>query len=155
MSVCSGEKRKLIAVPMNQKDAAAYISEHHRHLPKTVGDVFRVACACDGNIVGVITVGRPVARMYDHTAVCQVLRLCTDGTENVCSFLYARACRIAKQMGYKMIITYTLESELGTSLKASGWINDGTTHGGSWNCPSRARSTPNLGPKKRWYKILT
>lgn len=33
--------------------------------------------------------------------------------------LYGACCRIAKAMGYKKIITYILQSETGTSLKAS------------------------------------
>lgn len=145
----------LKAIPMSQREAAAYIAEHHRHLPKTNGDIFRIACAdSEGGVHGVITVGRPLARAYDYKKVCQVLRLCTDGTENACSFLYARAARVAKEMGYERIITYTLEQEPGTSLRASGWKFDGMTAGDSWNRPKRSRTTQDLGPKKRWRKDL-
>lgn len=43
-------------------------------------------------------------------------------------------------MGYTKIITYILESELGTSLKASGWEKEADGVGGSnWNVPSRPR----------------
>ena len=42
--------------------------------------------------------------------VVEVTRLCTDGTKNACSFLYGAAARIAKEMGYKQIQTYILES---------------------------------------------
>ena len=38
--------------------------------------------------------------------------------------IYGRVSKIAKLLGYKMIITYTLESESGTSLLASGFTND-------------------------------
>ena len=145
----------LKAIPMSQREAAAWIRERHRHLPKTNGDMWRVACTDGGGkIVGVITVGRPLARSYDYRKVCQVLRCCTDGTENACSFLYGRASRIAKEMGYEQIITYTLMDEPGTSLKASGWMFEGITRGKSWDTKSRKRDTPNLGPKKRWVKNL-
>ena len=50
---------------------------------------------------------------------------------NVCSFLYSRAARIAKEMGYAKIITYILESEPGTSLKAAGWVLEADGVGGS------------------------
>jgi hypothetical protein len=42
-------------------------------------------------------------------------------------------------MGFKRLITYTLASETGTSLKASGWKEIGKAGGGSWNKPSRPR----------------
>ena len=35
-------------------------------------------------------------------------------------------------MGYKRIITYTLESENGASLRASGWICQGKAGGLRW-----------------------
>ena len=55
----------------------------------------------------------------------KVNRLCTDGTRNACSMLYGACIRVAKAMGYKKVITYTLESENGASLKASNFIYDG------------------------------
>lgn len=38
----------------------------------------------------------------------------------------------AAAMGYKRIITYTLESENGASLRASGWICQGKAGGLRW-----------------------
>ena len=64
-------------------------------------------------------------------------------------FLYSRAARIAKEIGYKRIITYILESETGISLKASGWHLEATNCGGrSWNTPSRPRNLFNDENKK-------
>ena len=37
-----------------------------------------------------------------------------------------------KRQGYKRIITYTLESENGASLRASGWICQGKAGGLRW-----------------------
>lgn len=51
----------------------------------------------------------------------EVSRVCTDGTYNACSMLYGACARIAKEMGFKKIQTYILQTEPGTSLKASGW----------------------------------
>ena len=71
--------------------------------------------------------------------------------------------KIAKEIGYKRIITYILESETGISLKASGWHLEATNCGGrSWNTPSRPRNLFNDENKKkyptekkqRWYKNL-
>ncbi len=52
--------------------------------------------------------------------------------KNVCSFLYGAAARAAAAMGYNRIITYTLDSENGASLRASGWICQGKAGGLRW-----------------------
>lgn len=81
--------------------------------------------------------------------------MCSDGTPNVCSFLYGKAARIAKEMGYEKIITYILDSENGISLKACGRFKEADVIGHSWDCRSRPRSTtaPTCD-KERWCKIL-
>lgn len=110
------------AIPIELRDAQNYINEHHRHHQAAHRDKFRLAAMDDdGNLVGVVQVGRPVSRVLDDGETLEVLRLCTNGQKNVCSFLYSRAARIAKELGYTKIITYILESESGMSLKASGW----------------------------------
>ena len=60
---------------------------------------------------------RPVCRRLDDGKTLEVLRVATDGTSNACSFLYAHCARIARLMGYTKVITYTLESEGGASLR--------------------------------------
>ena len=92
-------------------------------------------------IVGVVQLARPVSRMLDNGKTIEVVRLCTDGTPNVCSFLYSRAARMAQEMGYSKIITYILDSESGVSLKASGWHKEADTHGHNWSCKTRPRNT--------------
>lgn len=104
----------MIAVPMELKDAQNFINAHHRHHQASHRDKFRIAASDGKNIVGVIQVGRPVSRVLDDGKTLEVLRLCSTGEKNVCSFLYSRAARIAKEMGYEKIITYILQSELGT-----------------------------------------
>ena len=109
----------------------------------------------DGKLVGIAQVGRPVARALDDGKTCEVIRLCTDGADNACSFLYARAARIAAAMGYEKIITYILEEEPGTSLKAAGWEKEAPVAGRSWSCKSRPREdhAPTCN-KTRWAKSL-
>lgn len=43
--------------------------------------------------------------------------------------LYSACARIAKDMGFEKIQTYILESEHGTSLKASGWNKEADSVG--------------------------
>lgn len=128
------------AVPLELKEANAFVENLHRHHAPVYRDKFRIGAIDDkGLLIGVIQLARPVSRILDDGFTIEVVRLCTDGTPNVCSFLYSRGARIAKEMGYHKIITYILESELGTSLKASGWHKEADTNGGSWNTPSRPR----------------
>lgn len=148
----------MIAKFMTQKDAMKKVKEMHRHHKAPTGDIFRVAAYEDEDckkLVGLVMVGRPVSRHLDDGYTCEVIRLCTDGKPNACSFLYSRAARIAKEMGFKKIITYILETEPGTSLRASGWISEGLTGGGSWSSPSRPREDKAPTCKKeRWVKNL-
>lgn len=143
------------AVPLELKVANAYVATLHRHHDPVHRDKFRIGALQNGKLVGVVQVGRPVSRMLDDGETVEVVRLCTDGTKDVCSFLYSRAARVAKEMGYKRIITYILCTEDGTSLRACGWQEDGVTSGGHWSRPSRKRSTtaPTV-PKKRYVKWL-
>ncbi|MFQ9922086.1 MAG: XF1762 family protein [Beduini sp.] len=144
------------AVPIELKEANNFVAELHRHHPPVYRDKFRLACiAEDGHICGVIQVARPVARHLDDGKTLEVVRCCTDGTYNACSFLYSRMTRIAKEMGYKKIITYILDSETGASLKAAGWHKEADIKGHSWNCKSRPRCTkaPTCN-KQRWCRYL-
>ena len=94
----------ITAAPLTQKQAKTYILTHHRHHKPSCGDVFRIGAAIDGRLVGVAQVGRPVARRLDKGKIIEITRLCTDGTPNVCSFLYSRAARVARELGYEKII---------------------------------------------------
>ena len=79
-------------------------------------------------MVGVIIVGRPIARKLDNRFILEVNRNCVldDAPKGTCSFLYAKAMIIWQSMGGKNIITYTLETESGSSLKAVS-LNKETT----------------------------
>lgn len=145
------------AIPLELKEANEFVDLLHRHHPPVYRDKFRLGCVDEsGKLCGVIQAARPVSRVLDDGQTIEVVRCCTDGTRNVCSFLYSRIARIAKEMGYSKIITYILDEETGTSLKASGWYHEADTQGNrSWNCPSRPRETKApICAKQRWAKIL-
>lgn len=129
----------LVLQPISQREANAFIRMHHRHHRPPQGYKYAIACNDGEKVVGVITVGRPVARMLDDGITAEVTRCCTDGTRNACSFLYGAAWRAAKAMGYKKMITYVLASESGGSLVSSGWKKVGSAGGGSWSRASRIR----------------
>ena len=112
---------KLELVPMTLGEANQFVLEKHRHHGIVPGHKFSIGVSDGVNIVGVAIIGRPKARMLDNGWVLEVNRCCTDGTKNACSMLYSAAWRATKALGYKKLITYTLKSENGASLRASNW----------------------------------
>lgn len=142
-------------VPIFQRQAFDFIKKHHRHHVRPVGSIFQLAVEKDGTIVGVVVVGRPVARKLQDGFTAEVTRLCTNGEKNVCSMLYSAAWRVAKNMGYNRLITYILESESGISLRASGWTLVGVRGGGSWNVPSRKRIDKHPIGNKQLFEVST
>lgn len=141
--------------PITFKAASEYINRHHRHHGATVGCKFCISVvdSC-GQIRGVAVCGRPVSRHLDDGATLEINRVCTDGTKNVCSMLYGASCRIAKAMGYQKVITYTLVSEDGTSLKASNFICEGTAGGKHWTGTRNRNQNIPSEMKKRWVRNL-
>lgn len=138
-------------VPITLAEANQFVRELHRHNSPVPGAKFCVAAEDEGKIVGVAIVGRPVARMLDDGWTLEVNRVCTDGTRNANSFLYGAVRRAAWALGYKKIITYTLPTESGASLRAANWKLIGEAGGGTWNRKSRARvDTHPLQTKLKW-----
>lgn len=135
------------------REAKAFIAEHHRHHKPPQGWKFGLSAWKHEVMVGVATVGNPVARMlYNNGQTLEVTRCCTDGTKNACSFLYSAARREAKSRGYKRLITYTLASESGVSLIAAGWTMLYETKGGTWSRKDRPRTDKHPTVKKRLWE---
>ena len=139
LAVAGGTRGKITAAPIAFEDAAAFVREQHRHHTPPQGHKFSIAAMLGDKLVGVVIVGRPVARRRDDGVTLEVTRLCTDGTPNACSFLYGAAARAAFALGYRRIGTYILKREPGTSLTAAGWKLIAETPGKSWSVPSRPR----------------
>lgn len=142
--------------PITLKDANDFVKKYHRHHKPTVGHKFSISCVDDNNhLCGVAICGRPVSRYLDNGEILEINRLCTDGTRNACSILYGACARIAKNMGYKKIITYILKSENGASLKASNFICEGEAGGEIWTGKRSGRDNGVPKEKKtRWVKYL-
>lgn len=141
--------------PITFHKASEYINQNHRHHNATIGCKFCISVIDDdGQLHGVAVCGRPVSRRLDEGFTLEINRVCTDGTRNACSMLYGACCRIAKAMGYKKVITYTLQSEDGASLKASNFICEGQAGGTHWTgSRDRGQSIP-FEMKKRWSRCL-
>lgn len=143
----------LSIAPCSRDAADAYIVANHRHHGPTRGALFRIGATRGGELVGVVVVGRPSARLLQDGRTAEVTRLCTDGTRNACSFLYAAAWRAARALGWRRLVTYTLPEEGGSSLRAAGWQLIGETRGGSWSRRSRPRVDHLTQPKLRWQAV--
>jgi hypothetical protein len=146
----------LETVPITMQEANLFVAEHHRHHGPTVSGLWATACSLvedreEPRICGVAIIGRPVARVLDNGWTVEVTRCCTDGTPHAASKLYGAARKQAVAMGYRQIITYTLEGEPGTSLTAAGFTAEHLVRGKTWHTPSRPRvdKHPTI-PKVRW-----
>lgn len=155
MNVAPEAQAKLSVVPCELDEANAFVAAHHRHHRPVVGHRFSMAVADPAGLVrGVAIIGRPVSRRLDNGMTLEVTRLASDGCPNACSALYAAAWRATRALGYSRLITYTLETEPGTSLRAAGWRCVGETPGRSWSVPSRPRVDKHpLQKRLRWEAL--
>lgn len=142
---------RLSLCPVSLDEANHFVMLHHRHHEPVAGHKFSVGAMQGGVLVGVVIVGRPVSRHLQDGWTLEVNRLATDGTKNACSLLYGAAWRVAKSLGYRRIITYTLPSEGGASLRAAGWRCAGEAGGRSWARTERPRTDKHPTEiKHRW-----
>ena len=149
------KSRRLVVVPVSLAEARKFISSFHRHNRPPKGHVFSLGASDLRSLVGVATVGRPIARHLDDGATLEVTRCCVvaEAPMGTCSFLYSRAWRIACALGWTRLVTYTLQSEAGASLRGAGWRCVAKTRGrdDAWsNRPGRDWQ-PVMGQAKlRW-----
>ena len=113
----------IYAVPINLKEAAKFVRNFHRHNKAPTGGLFAVGASDGEKLVGVAIVGRPISRHLDDGQTAEVTRCCVveSAPKGCCSFLYSRAWQAAKALGWQKLITYTLQTESGASLRGAGW----------------------------------
>ena len=153
---------KLRVAPVSFSAAAAFVRAHHAHNPRPPAGWKYGAAICNGaQRIGIVMVGRPVARHADASTTVEVSRLCIDRTVpaplawNACSQLLGWAAAEARRRGYTRIQTFTLREESGTSLRAAGWTLEGRAGGGSWSRKARPRvQIAPSAPKLRWPRSL-
>lgn len=143
-------------VPITLRDANAYVAKHHRHSKPVRGQKLAVSVVDESGLRGVAIWGRPISReIQENPFAMEILRVCTDGVRNGCSKLYAACCWAGKGGGYRLAVTYTLESEGGASLRAAGFTPVAEVKDRQWDCSSRPRAERDLvGDKVRWERTL-
>jgi len=144
----------LTIVPVTFRQACQFIDAHHRHHRPPQGMRLALGVADGSTLVGVATVGRPVARHLDDGRTAEITRTCcADGARNANSMLYAACWRAARAVGYQRLVTYTQTGETGGSLRAAGFhptAHLDPHHG--WDRPSRPRPDDDGGgvARTRW-----
>ena len=145
-------------MPITLREANDFVEQFHRHSRRTSrdGGKFAIAAANDDGMFAVAIVGNPLARLLADGYTAEVLRVCAmpDAPKNACSFLYGRCWRVWQAMGGRRLVTYTLQTESGASLRGAGWKIMGETRpaGSGWNRGGRERDwQPIYGQAKfRW-----
>jgi len=150
--------------PVTFREANRFLEQHHRHHGSVAGGKFAIGLYELDTLIGVACCGRPVSRVLDDGLTLEINRLCCLNSEkNACSMLYGRSCLVAKDMGYRKVITYILESETGSSLRAAGFTLEARNVGGkawtgrrSGKCREKAsgKKQPPMELKQRWVRIL-
>ena len=145
--------------PTTLRAANDFVALHHRHSGRTArnGGKFAVAAVAGEEIVGVAIVGNPVSATMMDGVTAEVLRMCASPSapKNTCSFLYGRCWRIWQQMGGRRMLTYTLQSESGASMRASGWRIAGEVRPHKrWANKGREQRPIYAEPKFRWHAEL-
>lgn len=153
----TGSQARLRVVPVALAEANAYTRRLHRHNGALPSAKFSLAVVTDdGRVCGVAIAGLPKARLLNDGCTLEVSRVCTDGTPNACSALYGACARVAREMGYCRVVTYTLDAESGVSLRAAGWTRCAAVKGESWNRRQTSKGDPgyvdqhDTGDKRRW-----
>lgn len=150
-------------VPITLDEAKRFVREHHRHNPKVTGWKVGVGLA-NGELRGVAILSRPVSVKVQNQEprTAEIIRSCTLGDKNANSRLYGAMCRVAANLGYTAVITYTRPDESGASLRAAGFVRDKGEHGSrvgqAWH-PRQQQivqddSPDTSGPKIRWRRNL-
>jgi hypothetical protein len=146
-------------VPTTIAKANDFVAEHHRHNGRTArnGGKWAIAIGTEEHgVVGVAIVGNPLAQKLMDGFTAEVLRVCTNehALKGTCSKLYSRCWQIWRLMGGTRLVTYTLQTESGASLRGAGWKIVGEVAPGNWNREKLGRMReyqPIFGQSKfRW-----
>ena len=118
-------------VPVTLRKANDFVAEHHRHNGRTSrnGGKFAIGLQYEGELIGVAIVGNPLSATFMDGFTAEVLRVCVipETPKGGCSCLYSACWRAWRAMGGRKLITYTLQTESGASLRGAGWKIIGQT----------------------------
>jgi hypothetical protein len=138
--------------PISIKKANVFTRSFHRHSDDVNVGKFAIAFLIEGEMVGVVVCGIPIARELDDGVTLEVLRACSKDSRVSNSKMLARAKRAGQALGFNRFVTYTRPHESGASLRGVGAKFDGMTRGKSWSNRKGRRCRPAAeGAKLRWF----
>jgi hypothetical protein len=146
----------LKSIPIELKEANEFVISYHRHNKPVAGHKFSIGASDGERLIGVAIVGRPIARHLQDGMTAEVLRCCVlpNAPKGSCSFLYSRAWKAWSAMGGAKMITYTLDTEPGSSLRGVNWkiVNQSPpVNGKGWtNRPGREWQSVHGQGRLRW-----
>jgi hypothetical protein len=151
-------------VPITLRRANDFVAAFHRHNGRTArnGGKWAVAVAAGSEVVGVAIVGNPLSATLMDGFTAEVLRVCVSpvAPKNACSMLYGSCWRAWRAMGGRRLVTYTLATESGASLRAAGFVNAGRVRGrlAGWgkadHLDARRTHTAVIAADKHRWEIL-
>jgi hypothetical protein len=141
-------------VPVTLREANQFVENFHRHNGRTArdGGKFAIGASSPDGLVGVAIVGNPLSATFMDGFTAEVLRTCTrpEAPKNTNSLLYGACWRAWRAMGGRRMVTYTLKSESGSSLRAAGWKVIGETK----PIPDGWRKNDHLNSIRRWQPVM-
>ncbi len=152
-------------IPITLREANDFVEAFHRHNGRTSrnGGKFAIGLSHLDELVGVSIVGNPLSASFMDGFTAEVLRTCTNekAPKGSVSKLYAASWNVWQAQGGNKLITYTLTTESGSSLKGAGWKivaqSEGLKNGTNWNKgKSNYRKWQSIyGQQKfRWEKAI-
>lgn len=110
-------------IPCTLTEASEFVGNFHRHNKPPQGGLFACGASDGASLVGVGIVGRPVSRHMQDGGTVEVTRCCVvdAAPKGTPSALYGALWRAARALGWRRLITYTLQTESGASLRGAGW----------------------------------
>lgn len=140
--------------PTTLRKANDFVAEHHRHNGRTARNGGKWACSVEigGETVGVAIVGNPLSATLMDGYTAEVLRVCVNdkAQKGACSMLYQACWRAWRAMGGQRLITYTLTTESGASLRGAGWKVVGQTK----PCKPGWRKNDHLNGEREFQPVM-
>jgi len=153
----------MTVVPITLREANDFVESFHRHNGRTARDGGKFALGLETDeLVGVAIVGNPLSATLMQRGVAEVLRVCVNknAPKNSCSKLYGACWRVWRAMGGHKLLTYTLQSESGASLKGAGFsvVGETSPHSGWGRNRKKDNRTREWQPiygqlKFRWERV--
>lgn len=109
-------------VPVGLEIANSFVRGHHSYMSRVHRCKYSLGLTFDKELVGVIICNVPSSPHYDDGRTLEILRCAIAvGWPHAASKLIGQACRVARAMGYKKVITWCDAAKSGTSYVATNF----------------------------------